>query len=208
MDFIFDPSLVLYLPLYELDGASFMSADAYGHLCTISGALWTPRGRSFDGSDDKISCGTPSALNFGAGSFTIEGWVHYTAVATDKPIFGSTDSSNRRRISLRSNAFSRNNNAPELQEVTFTAVTANIWHHLVGVYDADGGKMKVYLDGEFEKQGDASGTLDPATENWIGANPHPVWWLPGLVGEVRLYNRALNPPEIQHNYLATKRRYR
>ena len=57
MDFIFDPSLVLYLPLYQPDGASFASRDAYGHLCTVTGALWTPQGRTFDGADDIIDLG-------------------------------------------------------------------------------------------------------------------------------------------------------
>ena len=51
-DFIFDPSLALYLPLYELDGASFVSRDAYGYLCTITGASWKLRGYKFDGVDD------------------------------------------------------------------------------------------------------------------------------------------------------------
>ena len=32
MEFIVDPYLVLHLPLSELDGKSFMSRDAYGHL--------------------------------------------------------------------------------------------------------------------------------------------------------------------------------
>ena len=41
MGFIFDPSLVLYLSLWKLDGDSFMSKDAYGHLCTVTGALYS-----------------------------------------------------------------------------------------------------------------------------------------------------------------------
>lgn len=52
-----DPYLKLYLPLYELDGSSFMSKDAYGHLCTVTGALWRPNGRWFDKTSDIITCG-------------------------------------------------------------------------------------------------------------------------------------------------------
>ena len=52
--FLLDPSLVLYLPLYQLDGASFMSRDAYGHLGVNYGSTWTPQGRSFDGVDDYV----------------------------------------------------------------------------------------------------------------------------------------------------------
>lgn len=35
--FILDPRLVLYLPLWKLDGASFADHSAYGHLCTVKG---------------------------------------------------------------------------------------------------------------------------------------------------------------------------
>jgi hypothetical protein len=52
-----DPDLVLYLPLWSADlkGDSFYSKDSYAHLCTVTGALWTPQGRHFDGVDDKIA---------------------------------------------------------------------------------------------------------------------------------------------------------
>ncbi|MDY6835496.1 MAG: hypothetical protein SVY53_11925, partial [Chloroflexota bacterium] len=44
-----DPELRLLLPLRYLDGNSFMSRDAYGHLCTNNGTVWHLGGRSFDG---------------------------------------------------------------------------------------------------------------------------------------------------------------
>ena len=73
MNFIFDPSLVLYLPLYQLDGASFVSKDAHGHLCSVTGALWRPNGRWFDGTDDTIAADSvASAGFFGGASFQHE----------------------------------------------------------------------------------------------------------------------------------------
>ncbi|MDO8687497.1 MAG: hypothetical protein Q7K41_02790, partial [Dehalococcoidales bacterium] len=79
MDFIFDPSLVLYLPLYEPDSSSLMSKDAYGHLAAVTGATWGTLGRTFDGSDDQIDCGNASSLvtAFGGdttGSYTYLWW--------------------------------------------------------------------------------------------------------------------------------------
>ena len=71
-DFVFDPSLVLSLPLWKLDGAKIRSEDAYGHLCTAYGALWRPAGRWFDGINDYI--GIPSSviqLNFTSENFSI-----------------------------------------------------------------------------------------------------------------------------------------
>ena len=52
---VYDPFVCLYLPLRELDGASFMSRDHYGHLCTVAGARWTPEGYSYDKVDDVIT---------------------------------------------------------------------------------------------------------------------------------------------------------
>ena len=67
--FILDPTLRLYLPLWKLDGASFASRDAYGHLCTPVGAFWTPQGYDFDGVDDKITVTHHASLDFGLASF-------------------------------------------------------------------------------------------------------------------------------------------
>ena len=85
MNFIFDPYLVLYLPLYELDGASFMSKDAYGHLCTVIGALWRPNGRYFDGIDDRIDLGIALLGN----ANTLEIWARrFDATDTDQALVG------------------------------------------------------------------------------------------------------------------------
>ena len=78
MDFIFDPSLALYLPLYELDGASFMSKDAYGHSCTAIGALWRPNGRWLDGINDYINCGADTSFDI-SGTMTLEVWMKRTS---------------------------------------------------------------------------------------------------------------------------------
>lgn len=73
-DFIRDSSLVLYLPLYELQGTSFLSKDTYGHTCTVTGTTLTPTGRSFDGIDDNIEIAAHSALDI-VDDITIEAWV-------------------------------------------------------------------------------------------------------------------------------------
>ncbi len=88
-DFIFDPYLKLYLPLYELDGASFMSRDAYGHLCTVTGAFWTPRGYSFDGGRDYINAGSHSVFTLGTLDWTFEFWVYASALVDDAIIMAT-----------------------------------------------------------------------------------------------------------------------
>ena len=61
---------------------------------------------------------------------------------------------------------------------------------------------KVRLVG-FEKIG--TGLVTTMVRGEVGA---VLEGFDGLIGEVRIYKRALTPLEVQHNYLATKGRYR
>lgn len=71
--YLLDPSLVLYLPLHQLDGASFMSKDAYGYLATVTGATWGIQGRTFAGAEF-IDLGTDAVWSLGANDFTLAWW--------------------------------------------------------------------------------------------------------------------------------------
>ena len=82
----------LYLPLHRLDsgdsGGKFISADGHGRVCTVTGALISQGGRTFDGSDDKIiipSADTLSLRNNGSVLLWIKvstrqaKWIRYTS---------------------------------------------------------------------------------------------------------------------------------
>ncbi len=227
MDFIFEPGLVLYLPLHQLDGASLMSRDKHGHTCTITGATWTPRGRSFDGQDDKISIADNNVFTFGDGSndrpFTLEAWVSMDD-ATNFEIISKDASNNREWAFLTStddklyfwlldNSVSA---ATFIGRMYNTAITShqNSWIHLIATYGGSqvSSGAKIYLNGNrVDNTNSEYGGTYVAMENkaaavWMGART--TKFAKGLFGEVRIYNRALNPQEIQHNYLATKWRYR
>jgi hypothetical protein len=77
------------------------------------------------------------------------------------------------------------------------ALPLNQWSHLAATYD--GAAMQLYLNGVL--RGSASlpnGAIPPSAQPiWIGANGlfgHPFR---GRIDEVRIYNRALSPGEIQ-----------
>jgi hypothetical protein len=214
-----EPSLVLYLPLYELDGASFASRDAYGHLCTRTGALWTPSGHRFDGIDDLILAPDVPTLTPGSGlvaEATIEGWIYgYNAqTGANKVAFGHEDGllippdhSDANYCGVLAVYGSDNNWHHSGGPLTITSGT---WHHLVGVFNR--GLLQTYLDGQLAKSNNA-GSFNlkryvqvPPSKFSIGGFDDREWWN-CKIGEVRVYNRALNPSEIQSNYLATKWRY-
>jgi len=210
-DFIFDPSLVLYLPLHKLDGASFMSRDAYGHLCTVTGALWRPYGRYFDGSDDYISVTSPWSPT---ARFSFECWYqpdtgygnHTAAKLVQKGYHELSISNTTGKV-----RFTVYNSTPTAYSaLDDVALTVGELYHLLGTYDPTDNKVRLYRDGALVKVGDTfTGDL-PDCSSFpfsIGGVALSNRQAKGLIGEVRIYNRALSPLEIQHNYLATKWRY-
>ena len=202
MDFIFDPSLVLYLPLYELDSASFMSKNAYGHTCTVTGALWRPNGRYFDGTDDKIAIASSASKNFAdQEKWTAEAWVYaesssYEYVwgsATHPPSIVLVDAT---RASFQDDA---------LHLITIGAYQ-DMWMHFVMTMDTSRNST-IYRDGA--TVGNVATVNDSAIDfRILGTRATGGLFLKGIIGEARVYNRALTPQEIQNNYLATKWRYR
>jgi len=209
-DFIRDPSLVFDAPLYKLDGASFMSKDAYGHLCTVTGALWTPRGRDFDGVDDNIDCGGADSLKFnGLDTQTIEAWI-YPEASEFGDIVGRMNCyllmvvTSAGKVLLRGHVYTSGG--------TYVRDSApfglNTWHHVAQVYD--GTDFRIYVNGSLACTPlDGTGTINQAAVNtYIGSRTPSSDFFNGLIGEVRMYNRVLSAVEIQRNYLATKWRYR
>jgi len=212
MDFVFDPSLVLYLPLYQLDGASFVSKDARGHLCTVTGALWRPNGHYFDGTDDYIECPFPASL-VGNKAFTVELWLKATRIShTSSQTFFSMGTSNANEAFLievttpntdwNSVGFWGNGKDTNVEVLT------NNYEHIVATYDL--ATVIFYQN------------TTPTDIGFAGATPNltagvvrlcrqlPAFgnYAQAIIPELRIYNRALTPQEIQHNYLATKWRYR
>jgi len=204
-----DPSLVLDLPLYKLDGAAFMSKDAYGHLCTVNGALWTPRGRSFDGSDDYIDAHLSTDLS-GSGDFTAEVWVKAADSAQ-----GYAMSQSHALDPYASDWIMMLNQTTSLLWMRSVALAAPTgfdgtrWNHLAMVWEKAVGKYKGYINGELLGQ---SGTVEGyggVSSVKIGASGDATTgFFGGLIDEVRICNRALTPLEIMRHFLATKWRYR
>ena len=214
MDFVFDPSLVLYLPLYQLDGASFVSKDAHGHLCSVTGALWRPNGRYFDGTDDSISCGNDSVLDFTTQNFTLEVWARLSELTSHKCLvvrgvenvsgYSFRIPNNERLWMETAQSGVRQSNYTAVDQVV-----ANQWYHLVAI--RSGTLAIFYRDTENIALEAAAAIVNPATNtnNFIVGDESGISFdMAGDIGEVRVYNRALTPLEIQHNYLSTKWRYR
>jgi len=188
-----------------------MSKDAYGHLCTATGALWTPRGRSFDGVDDYISVPDHPSLDI-TDAITIEAWVKPSEM-TGSPLIrtivskGDYDVSYTLFYYIGQGWGVRLNNA---DVGLFPFSEWDVWYHVVFTYDKGRGYGVISLNGVEGTRAAYSPAISTNDDPlYIGEEQIPSAgrrWT-GLIDSVRIYNRGLTPLEVQRNYLATKGRY-
>ncbi len=213
IDFIRDPSLVLYLPLYKEDGSSFASRDACGHLCTATGAIWTPAGRKFDGVDDVITVPDHNALDITA-ALTIEAWVNLSGFNAYQEVVSKNNAPQGYndpyllRIQDDGTVFGRIGNGSGDDSIISPAGVINLdhWYHLVFTHNAD--YLCLFANAE-SIAAPVVRTVTPLSNTTnLSVGKGYYGKINGLIGEVRLYRRALSYLEVQHNYLAAKWRYR
>lgn len=216
-DFVLNPYVRLYLPLWKRDGAKIASDDAYGHLCTVTGAVWGAQGRTIDATDDHIVIGAAETLLFGTGDFTICAWFKATASATNKVVIGNDNGGNPYYL-LRVSAttgfayFAYRDTGVNSVACQDAADLTGAFHFLMGT--RVGGTACLYVDGALVSTNtDAAvtgsvntGGLDDIGCDYNGGTRR--WFANGIIGELAAYKgKALTLPEVQNLYLATKWRY-
>ncbi len=189
-----------------------MSKDVYGHLTTVTGALWTPRGRTFDGVDDRIY--TEASVPFNTENiYTALAWLNPTTSGDPKTFlsFGANSPSGGYldEFSLR-NLYARCCNYADGWTGSGGLVSINTWAHLALIHDGANDNVKIYVNGVLGL--DASYSSDLLTTTGVVTlgclnTVTPGEFFAGTIGEVSVYKRALTSFEIQQNYLKTKWRY-
>lgn len=153
-----------------------------------------------------VPASTTSSLNV-TGSMTLEAWIwvdtnstaDYLTIASrygPEPASVTPDGGYRLSIVQGKLRFSTHINYAQSESVIGdTPITKGAWHHVAGVFDSSGSKLRVYLDGHLD--GQVNSTLAPTsgtTSLSIGADPYGgITYDPfkGLIDEVRLSNVAL-----------------
>lgn len=211
--------LVGYLPLWALKESTFKSVDAYKHKATVTGALWRPDGRIFDGDDDiditSILTTSLSALTVGtiiyrydpAASPPTEGQcpISFADTSAAEAIFSDI---NITTGLVRFRNFDAGVEQWSLQADAnpFTAGTKTF----IGLTH-DGTAPVIYVDGvavaqTFTNQtkksswfADLTGldNTNIGTRDWNGTGKG--LYLKGTMSEVWFYNRALSAAEMLHH---------
>ena len=69
------------------------------------------------------------------------------------------------------------------------------WYHVAGTFDK--GTMSLYINGTLEGEVEKAAGIAPSNlELWIGGDDWQPCFFPGMIDEVRIYNKALTEAEI------------
>ncbi|MDP3772440.1 MAG: LamG domain-containing protein [bacterium] len=167
---------------------------------------------SFDGVDDYVSVARNSAFE-PATAISVATWIYWQdnsassyAQVVNKPKNVPTDPHVSYGVEQDVGTSNMNftlNIDSVLYKTGTTPVSLNTWHHLVGTWSSGGKTMRLYLDGvEVATNAGASGSITYYEKPLeIGVNTNTAnTEFNGLIDDVRIYNRALSPQEIQRLY--------
>ena len=158
----------------------------------------------FDGNGS-IDAGNGARLNI-TGNITIEAWVKPAKLATQYIVKkASNDVTNGYELSLASSgkAFFRFNqrasgNTYRVDSAINYPSNNTTWVHLVGIYN--GTQLQIYLNGHLSNNKSGSSNISSNTNNLKIGGPDGSAFYKGSIDEVRIWDRALTPQEVEAFY--------
>ena len=200
------PALVAAYNFNEASGSTLRDVSGNNNTGTlVNGPVWTSAGKyggalTFDGANDLITIADAPSLDLTVG-VTLEAWVKPIALTgwrtvVLKEIPGdlsyalyANQSAQRPGMDLRIGSATPNVSGT-------SALSTTAWTHIAGTYD--GAVARFYVNGVEVAAQPVSGSLTTSANPFrIGGNL--VWgeYFQGAIDEVRVYNGALTPSEIQ-----------
>ncbi|HEX8762447.1 MAG TPA: Ig-like domain-containing protein [Candidatus Saccharimonadales bacterium] len=200
--------LVASYSFNEGTGTTVADGSGTGNSGSIFQAAWYAAGKfgkalSFDGSNDYVSVNDSASLDL-TNKMTLEAWVRPTASSGWRTVMLKENGSEMsygmyaRESSNRPSAWMRlNPTSGSSQSAGATpGLTLNTWSHMAATYD--GTSLKLYINGALRATTNQSGSM------YVGTGPlkfggNAVWgeYFAGQLDEIRIYNRALTPTEVQ-----------
>jgi hypothetical protein len=195
---------VLALGFNENGGTTVVDASSLHNNGAVSNTTWTTgkfgKALSFDGTNSWVTVNNATSLNL-TNRMTLEAWVYPTTLSGWRTVILREsvanyylDSSNG---SFTGSGPSAGVNIGAYQDVySSSALPLNTWSHLAATWD--GATLRVYVNGAQVASKAISQTIATTTSPLhIGGNSTWGEYFAGKIDEVRVYNRALSPVEIQ-----------
>ncbi len=202
------PDMVAWWKFDETSGT--VASDSWWNKLngTVSGATWVQgikgNALSFDGVDDYV--GTPLTPFTGNAEITISAWIKPSAVAINKMIVASSETTSYGTQTLFfysstpkiTACFGTGAIETSLVDSVSSLVAGN-WYFVVATHTST--KNKIYVNGIKENETSAS-TLSGASGTFsIGRfGTQNMWYFSGLVDDVQIYSAALPVAVIQQLY--------
>ena len=202
-----DPSCILcFLPMNDNKWFDYSGKGNHG---TVYGPTKTSKGRngfgwSFNGLDDYIDAGISATLQNSNGNITIESWLKwhavtelYNSVLADEAVLGGGYTlllKSNQKLAFYWTVISSDGLGP-------TVVSFDVWHQIGVTYDKS--NIITFVDGEVDFKNPATGNqITPSDSRFfIGKSVFESGrYFNGLIGELRIYNRALSALEIKALY--------
>jgi chitodextrinase len=198
------PELIAAYSFNEGAGTTAGDASGNGNTGTLANAAWTTAGKYgnalvFNGTNARVSIADRASLHLTTG-MTLEAWVNPSAITSawrDVIYKGSdnyflaaaTTTSSRPAAGVKLGASSTLALGP-------SALTPNTWTHLAATYE--GSTLRLYLNGTQAASVVQTGTILTSTNPLeIGGDSIFGQFFQGMIDEVRIYNVALTPTQIQ-----------
>lgn len=189
----------------EGDGATTADQSGFDNDGTIAGATWTTQGRygsalQFDGTSAMVTVPDSPSLRL-AASMTLEAWVYPTALTgtwTDVIMKWNDDYFLAATSQPRGMAATGSNFTIPVFGTSLLPV--NTWSHLAATYD--GVTIRLHVNGVEVNSRAESGAMETSGGPLsFGGDALFGQYFSGLIDEVRVYNRALTPLQIQRDML-------
>ncbi len=201
-------NLVMNAPMWqtECDASPFTTIDSNAKSLTVTNAIWTSSGYSFDGTDDHIR-GTVIAEMSEASDFSITGWINGNELGTSgAETFLANTIATANRVGLTLNSGQLYAGVYDGGWTTAGGVVTSGWHYFGMSYDSAGPTIVLYIDTTLGGDGYAP-SVNSNIGFSLGDTTGDVADYNGLIGEIQIYGSTLSNADLLQNYNATKSKY-
>lgn len=162
---------------------------------------------SFNGINEAVYIPPNTTLN-SDGDLTILAWIKPNVDSYDTIITKGEKDDFDLTYDPNGNIIFSHGNGTSSESISLYSVVTNIWQCIGVVRTKSPKNIKGYLNGELKKTSTYSLTVRAwTTYTMIGCGWQGGRYYNGLMGEIRVYNRALSDNEINEYYLNTKDNY-
>ena len=166
---------------------------AYGGATTTSDAVYGRAGY-FDGSNDYVKVPNNPTIDI-TDPITIEAWINVISGTGGHIVSKKSDDGTQYVFYIISGFLKLYGTSGNL--AYNASVDDDQWHHVVGIID--GANSKMYFDGNPVQSGTVTSSNNPTADLYIGTcyTFDSACFYDGKIDELRIYNRALTPTEVQ-----------